>query len=72
MAGFFAMTPRKLIPSRKKPRFTPQDIVRAIEGVETAGLEVYGVEITPTGTIKISTGPRRKSDGQSDGFVIPE
>ena len=66
------MTPRKLIPSHKKPRFTPQDIVRAIKGVKKAGLEVYGAEITPTGTIKISTGPRRNPDEQSDGFVIPE
>ena len=41
------MPPRKPIPSHQKPRFTPQNITRAIEGVEAAGLEVYGVEITP-------------------------
>lgn len=64
-------TPHKRI-SHKKPCFTPQDIVRAIKGVKAAGLEVYGVEITPTGTIKISTGPRRKAGDQFDGFVVSE
>jgi hypothetical protein len=39
-------------------RFTPGDIVRAIAGVEAAGLPIYAVEITPTGTIKISVGSR--------------
>jgi hypothetical protein len=36
-------------------RFTPNDIVRAIDGVTAAGLQVYAVEITPTGAIKINT-----------------
>ena len=49
------MPSRKPIPTHKRPRFTPEEILRAIEGVEAAGLEVYGVEITPTGAIKIST-----------------
>ena len=65
-------TPRKSIPSHKKPCLTPQDIVRAIKGVKAAGLEVYSVEIIPTGAIKISTGPRRKPDDQFDGFVVSE
>jgi len=56
------MTKRKVSVERnerlKRLRFTPDDIVRAIAGVEAAGLEVYGVEITSTGAIKISTGPR--------------
>ena len=42
----------------KRLRFTPEEIVRAIAGVEAAGLQVSGVEITSTGSIKISTGPR--------------
>jgi hypothetical protein len=42
-------------------RFTPADIVRAIAGVEAAGLQVFGVEITATGAIKISTGPRAEA-----------
>jgi hypothetical protein len=55
--------PRKNIPSnqkmgRKALRFTPADIVHAIEGVEAAGLQVCAVEITRTGAIKISTGAR--------------
>jgi hypothetical protein len=57
------MTRRKsFIPnkSRKKERFTVGDIVRAIESVEATGLEVLSVEITPSGTIKIATGPRQK------------
>jgi hypothetical protein len=37
-------------------RFTPDDIVCAIEGVEKAGLKIYSVEITLTGDIKITTG----------------
>ena len=61
--------PRKDIPTKRsknpgRPRFTPDDIVRAIDGVEAAGLLVYYVEITPTGSIKIITGPR--SDGPAD------
>jgi hypothetical protein len=39
-------------------RFTPGDIVRAIAGVEAAGLPISAVEITPTSTIKISIGSR--------------
>jgi hypothetical protein len=63
---------RKRIPSTENKddapqRFTPDDIVRAIEGVETAGLNIYSVEITLTGNIKITTGPRReKNDKASD------
>jgi hypothetical protein len=53
--------PRK-IPNRNKNdgplRFTTGDIVRAIAGVEAAGLPISAVEITPTGTIKISIGSR--------------
>jgi len=57
------VTPRKSIPTNgskdaAKPRFTPDDIVRAIEGVEKAGLHIHSVEITLTGDIKITTGPR--------------
>jgi len=44
--------------NREQLRFTPKDIVRAIEGVEAAGLPVYGVEISPTGSIKIITATR--------------
>jgi hypothetical protein len=50
------------IPNRNKNhgplRFTPSDIVRAIAGVEAAGLPISAVEITPTGTIKINVGSR--------------
>lgn len=41
-------------------RFTAGDIVRAIEGVRAAGLQVYSVEVTPTGAINISTQPPPK------------
>jgi hypothetical protein len=55
------MPPHK-IPNRNKNHgplcFTPGDIVRAIAGVEAAGLPISAVEITPTGTIKISVGSR--------------
>jgi hypothetical protein len=54
--------PTRKIPNRNKNggplRFTPGDIVRAIAGVEAAGLAISAVEITPTGTIKISIGSR--------------
>jgi hypothetical protein len=42
---------------REQPHFTPNGIVLAIKGVEAAGLKVYGVEITLTGAISISTQP---------------
>ena len=57
-------TPTSGNENRKPVRFTPDDILRAIKGVELAGLEVYAVEITKTGSIKIST-------GQSSGAIAP-
>jgi hypothetical protein len=50
-------TPTNQKTGRERLRFTPGDIVLAIEGVEAAGLKAYAVEITPTGAIKISTQP---------------
>ena len=50
---------RKQKERRDQPHFTPNDIVLAIKGVEAAGLQVYGVEITPTGTINIWTQPNQ-------------
>jgi hypothetical protein len=51
-----SLPPRKRISrNTSRPRFTPADIVRAIEGVEAAGLQVCEVETTSTGAIKIST-----------------
>ena len=49
--------PKQLNKNRERPRFSPNDIVRAIEGVEAAGLEIYSVEITPSGAINIRTSP---------------
>jgi hypothetical protein len=55
-----------IVPLRKVPktknnrgplRFMRNDIVRAIDGVTAAGLQVYAVEITPTGAMKINTKP---------------
>jgi hypothetical protein len=57
-----AMTRRK---TGKRLRFTPEEIVRAIAGVEAAGLQVGGVEITSTGSIKISTLPKG-SEAETD------
>jgi|GEM_PF-1337730 len=53
------VTLKKQREKRERPHFTPDDIVLAIKGVEKAGLEVYGVEITPTGAINIWTQPRQ-------------
>jgi len=36
-------------------RFTTDEIVRAIEAVEQAGLTIYGVEVATNGSIKINT-----------------
>jgi hypothetical protein len=44
---------------REHLRFTLNDIVVAIAGVEAAGLQVYGVEITSTGAINIWTQTRQ-------------
>ena len=41
--------------SREAPRFTPDDVMRAIEAVQQAGLTVYAVEVAPNGSINIST-----------------
>ena len=66
------MSPRKAIPTKQsknleRPPFTPDDIVRAIDGVEKAGFDIYSVEISLTGDIKITTGPRKaKSPAPSD------
>ena len=38
-------------------RFTSAQIVHAIENVQAAGLTVYAVEISLTGSIKITTQP---------------
>jgi hypothetical protein len=54
-----AVTRRKVSAERNKSgkrlHFTPDDIVRTINAVQAAGLKVYGVEITLSGSIKIST-----------------
>ena len=64
------VVPRRKVPNKNPSvalRFTPNDIMRAIAGVEAAGLPVYEVEITTTGSIKIGTGPRteKSADAQS-------
>jgi hypothetical protein len=61
--------PRKATPTNRstnpeRPRFTAEDIVRAIDGVEKAGLQIDGVEITVTGDIKITI---RRSRGEKSG-----
>ena len=53
----------------KRLRFTPEEIVRAIAGVEAAGLQVYSVEITSTGSIKITTGPRAEPSAAKQSLV---
>jgi len=49
----------------QQPRFTPDDIVRAIEGVQMTGLEVREVEINLEGS---NTGrpTKTKADPQKD------
>jgi hypothetical protein len=50
--------PNRLKKQKKSPeasRFTPNDIVRAIEAVHEAGLTVYSVEITLNGSMRIHT-----------------
>ena len=51
--------PKNPSDSRKPLRFTSTEIVRTIEAVQAAGLTVYGVEITLTGAINITTQPPR-------------
>jgi hypothetical protein len=41
--------------SREAPRFTADDIVRAIEAVQQAGLTVHAIEIAVNGSIHINT-----------------
>ena len=47
------------------PRFTADEIVRAIEAVEQTGLAVRGVEITQSGSIKIETQPQPQTQTQT-------
>ena len=44
----------------ERPRFTVDEIVRAIDAVTKAGLTVYSVEVTNSGSIKIETQPRQQ------------
>ncbi|MGB8585890.1 MAG: hypothetical protein WCD87_09575 [Pseudolabrys sp.] len=53
------VSPKNPSDSRKPLRFTSTEIVRTIEAVQAAGLTVYGVEITLTGAINITTQPPR-------------
>ena len=57
--------------TRKALRFTADDIVRAVEAVEQAGLTVYGVEITLSGSIKISTAsPFKRAAGSKSETTV--
>jgi len=69
-----SMPPRKPRKSNRPTasRFTPDDILRAIAGVEAAGLLVHEVEITPTGSIKIFTGPRSDSAAREANSINPQ
>jgi hypothetical protein len=42
--------------SRVPQKFRRTEVVRAIRAAETAGLKVAGVEIEPTGKIRITVG----------------
>ena len=44
----------------ERPRFTADEIVRAIDAVTKAGLTVHSVEITNSGSIKIETQPLKQ------------
>jgi hypothetical protein len=63
---------------RSLPRrqWANDEIVRAIEAVEQAGLTVRSVEITQSGSIKIETGPRQQQSSRAvtthDADVEPE
>jgi hypothetical protein len=50
---------------RDAPRFTTDDIVRAIEAVQQTGLTVHAVEITTNGSIHINTTSPFKRAGAS-------
>ena len=71
------MPQRKITPTggkknRKPERFTLTDIVRAIEGVEAAGLKIYSVEITLTGAINIVTQrPTRQAQTDTQNSATP-
>jgi hypothetical protein len=54
--------------SREAPRFTADDIVRAIEAVQQAGLTVHAVEIAVNGSIHINTTSpfRHRATSKSD------
>jgi hypothetical protein len=48
---------------RRYPRQV--EIARALRAAQACGLDVCGIEVSPTGTIKI-LGPDSQPDGQSD------
>jgi Tfp pilus assembly PilM family ATPase len=64
-----------MIPPDRKSRaqgFSPDAIVRAIEAVEKAGLEVCAMEITTGGSIKIVTGPRTRAAKTEASVDLPD
>jgi hypothetical protein len=63
---------KKQIKNRKPRRVAPKDIVRAIDDVEAAGLQIYGVEITPTGSIRIITTPLSDSNVADKSNADPQ
>jgi hypothetical protein len=54
----------------ERPRFTADEIVRAIDAVTKAGLTVQSVEITHSGSIKIETQPLKQ--GPSKATTAPD
>ena len=60
-----AQKERRKKQQERREVFTPDDIVRAIEAVQQAGLAVYGVEISVNGSINIHTASPFKSSAAS-------
>jgi hypothetical protein len=63
--------PKKGKPLQPSTRFTADEIVRAIEAVERAGLQIRNVEITSTGSILITTGPHSAAEASGMDEALP-
>jgi hypothetical protein len=63
--------PKNQNDSRKRLRFTTEEIMRTIDAVKAAGLTIYGVEITLAGAINISTQPPSSGISKSKKPATP-
>ena len=56
--------------AKRPPLFRQTDVERAVKSVRATGLDVFGVEIGPDGTIRVNTGQVRPDPQPASSFDI--